>query len=190
MSEKLYLAGDKIIRVLIIDDDPTICNILQEVLESHGYQAIFATSGQAGLDAFLQLLPEIVLLDQELPDQKGLTICRKLLQLNPEIKIIFITAYPACNYAIEAVKAGAYDYIPKPFYPEEVLLLLQNAVNSYELERIRDFYRYKEGMEARHEELASQSLQMKSVHQLLLAAEGRSSWMKSATCPSIFRRNF
>ena len=120
--------------ILIIDDDQFVTESLAEFLSMNEYNALIADNGASGLDHFETYHPPIVLLDQELPDKKGLDVCRDILELDPSVKIIFITAHASIRYAVDAMQTGAFNYLPKPFSLEELLISIQMASKSLKLE--------------------------------------------------------
>ncbi|MBI5897259.1 MAG: sigma-54-dependent Fis family transcriptional regulator [Desulfobacterales bacterium] len=129
--------------ILIIDDDPMISSTLVELLESEQYHAKVAQTGKAGRQAFQIHHPPIVLLDQELPDSTGIEVCRDILEMDPAAKIIFITAHASVRYAVDAMQAGAFNYLPKPFSLDELLIAVRLAENSLRLEGKLKVQEYK-----------------------------------------------
>jgi DNA-binding NtrC family response regulator len=129
--------------ILIIDDDPMIGSTLKELLESAQYRAIVAGTGKAGRQAFQIEHPPIVLMDQELPDATGIEVCREILEMDAAAKIIFITAHASVRYAVEAMQAGAFNYLPKPFSLDELLIAIRLAENSLRLEGKLKVQEYK-----------------------------------------------
>jgi len=120
--------------ILIIDDDEFVTESLSEFLSMNEYNSIIAQTGETGLKHFEMYHPPIVLLDQELPDKRGLDVCRDILELDPFVKIIFITAHASIRYAVDAMQTGAFNYLPKPFSLEELLISIQMASKSLQLE--------------------------------------------------------
>jgi len=120
--------------ILIIDDDHFVTESLSEFLGLQAYHVIVAQDGKTGLKRFEMYHPPIVLLDQELPDKNGLDICREILDLDPFVKVIFITAHASIPYAVDAMQTGAFNYLPKPFSLEELLISIQMAAKSLKLE--------------------------------------------------------
>jgi DNA-binding response OmpR family regulator len=108
------------ISVLVIEDDPNLQQVLVDQLRQQGWSVHARSSGQAGLDAFEQAPPDIVLLDIGLGDMDGLTVC-KLLRQRSTIPIILVTAADTPQMKITALELGADDYLTKPFYLGELL---------------------------------------------------------------------
>ncbi len=108
-------------KVLVIEDEAGIMNFLRQGLEEEGYEVLTAENGKAGLSALLSEKPDIALLDWLMPGMSGLEVCLEARRQGIEIPIIFLTAKDTIQETIEGLKAGANDYIKKPFSFEELL---------------------------------------------------------------------
>ena len=117
-------------RVLIIDDEDTIRDSMHQVLKKEGYQVREAADGKEGLSLFNQETFQVVFLDLKLPGLNGLRILGQMKEANPETPIIIITGYGSIESAVEAIKLGAFDYMVKPFSPEELRLVTKKAIES------------------------------------------------------------
>ncbi len=116
---------------LIIDDERNFREFLGEALEGEGYDVLHAGTARAGLHAARESLPRVVLLDQNLPDQTGLSLLPELRRLPVVPVVIVITAHAEVGYAVDALKAGAFHYLPKPFAFADLLdVLAQAAITS------------------------------------------------------------
>jgi DNA-binding NtrC family response regulator len=119
---------------LIIDDERNFREFLGEALESEGYAIRHAGTARAGLAIAREALPQVVLLDQNLPDRPGLELLPELRRLPVCPVVIVITAHAQVGYAVDAVKAGAFHYLPKPFAFSDLLeVLAQAAITSGEV---------------------------------------------------------
>jgi len=107
--------------ILIIEDEAGISDFLKQGLEEENYTITVANNGDSGLKAFNVNKPDLVLLDWLLPKMSGLEVCRKIREKNKKIPILFLTAKDTVPETIEGLKAGANDYIKKPFSFEELL---------------------------------------------------------------------
>lgn len=109
--------------ILVVEDDPDICDILQFNLEQEDYKVVVITDGQAALDAILDDPPELILLDLMLPNKNGLEIARIVRkdEKTAKIPIIMITARSEEMDILHGLELGADDYITKPFRPKEVM---------------------------------------------------------------------
>jgi DNA-binding NtrC family response regulator len=121
-------------RILVVDDDRTIRTTLAEMLAKRGYDAWQAEDGTTALDLARKHAYGLVLLDIRLPDIDGLEVLRQLRELDEGLLVVVMTAYPEARTAVSALKAGAYDYLNKPFDLEDVRELVKRA---FETQRLR-----------------------------------------------------
>lgn len=122
-------------RVLVVDDEPRIRNALTVCLEGDGYTVADASTANAALQAVRERRFDIVFLDLRLNTASGLDLLPELLKQQPHLKIIVITAYASIETAVEAMRRGATDYLPKPFEPAQVRMAAQKAAERSALER-------------------------------------------------------
>jgi len=141
--------------ILVIDDDRVFCNAVQDHLAGETTEVLTAHTGEDGLGICSQKKVDVVLLDQKLPDMQGVSLCPSILDQNDHTKIVFITAYPSLDNAVEAIKMGAYDYLSKPFELEELDLTVERALRTLELERIEQLESYKDDKESKEAVLVS-----------------------------------
>ncbi|WP_166244295.1 response regulator [Paenibacillus turpanensis] len=116
------MTGDK---VLIVDDQNGIRVLLVEVFSNEGYQTFQASNGKLAIDIVHRESPDLVLLDMKIPGMDGLEILKSVKSINPDIKVIMMTAYGELDMIKEATEAGALMHFTKPFDIDE----LRNAVN-------------------------------------------------------------
>ncbi|UCD80318.1 MAG: sigma-54-dependent Fis family transcriptional regulator [Desulfobacterales bacterium] len=112
-------------KTLIVDDDRNILTTLEVYLEDKGFEVSTATSGAKGLALFQQERPDLVLLDMRLPDHDGLDVLKEIIASGIRTQVLMITAYASIETAVSAVKMGAFDYLPKPFVPGQLDLVLE-----------------------------------------------------------------
>src|SRR3954447_8814420 len=122
-------------RILIIDDERPILLTLDALLGRHGYQPIPAGTAAQGLKVLKTETPAVVLLDLQLPDADGLEMLDQIKQEHPGTQVIILTAHDSLNNAIESIKRGAYHFISKPYAPEELLSLIEKAIEKQSLLR-------------------------------------------------------
>jgi DNA-binding response OmpR family regulator len=143
-------------RVLVVDDDPDIRVSLEEALKRAGYEVDSAGNGAAALAICQQQCPDLVLLDQMLPDLDGLEVCRRLREApsTARVPIVFLTARTGEKERVRGLAAGADDYVVKPFSTAELLLRVRAVLRRatpVELKlpplwvRLRDQYRVWNG---------------------------------------------
>jgi len=120
------------LRVLIVDDEPSIREGSRRILKRIGLTAETAGNGQEALDWLAGQHASIVLLDMKMPGMDGMEVLQKIRELDDSILVIVVTGYATLETAVEAMKLGAYDFIPKPFEPASLRIVVNRA-----MERIR-----------------------------------------------------
>ena len=115
-------------RVLIIDDERPVLMTLEALLKRHGYQVETAPTAAQGLKVLKSKSPTLVLLDLRLPDADGLEMLDRIKTELPKVQVIILTAHDSLHNAIESIKRGAYHFISKPYAPEELLSLVEKAL--------------------------------------------------------------
>ncbi len=120
-------------RVLIVDDEKEIRDSLEMLLNSEGLAVDTATSGEEGIDAIQANLYDVVLLDVMLPGRSGLEIQKELKSVDPTLPVVILTAMAALETAVEAIRAGAHDYVTKPWNNEKLIAIIRNAIKQRKL---------------------------------------------------------
>jgi len=158
--------------VLVVEDEEAQRRILADFLKSQGYGVQTATNGREGLARFQRDLFDFVLADYKMPEMDGLTLLRELRHLNPEARVVLITAFGTVESAVKAMKEGAMDYLTKPVNLEELLIILQRAAQSITL--ARENRALKEMLRERHrfEGLVAVSPKMEEVLSVVRRAAG------------------
>jgi two-component system, NtrC family, response regulator HydG len=123
-------------RILVIDDDTDICLLLRRFLTKNGYEVAIAHTGENGLAMLDTFNPDLVMTDFKLGDIDGVTILSRIKAKLPHVVVIIITGYSDIKVAINVMKQGAYDYITKPLFPDEILITLQKALAEASEEKI------------------------------------------------------
>lgn len=121
--------------ILVVDDERLIRWSLTSELQRGGYQVNEASDGKTALAMISASAPDLILLDIKLPDIDGLEILQRLRKEYPDIVVIMITAHSIVEFAVKALKFGAYDYICKPFNFDELLIVIRNACDMLRLRR-------------------------------------------------------
>ncbi len=114
-------------RVLVVDDEENIRLVLRTLLRRNGYEVEVAATAEEALDKLEGFGPDVVLTDVRMPKMSGLELLSELRTRGSQATVIVMSAYGSVELALEAMKAGAYDYIPKPFKADEVVLALRKA---------------------------------------------------------------
>jgi two-component system, cell cycle sensor histidine kinase and response regulator CckA len=118
----------KMIKILIVEDDPKTRKILSDILKAKGYSPMAADSGTEALDRLKEAVPVVALIDLKLEDMSGLKVMKEIKERSPGTECIIITGYASKASAIEAVNTGAYSYIEKPYDMEQLLLTIRRAI--------------------------------------------------------------
>jgi len=135
-------------KILVADDDPEIVAVLAELLKKEGHQVKICATGTAAILAGKEEKFDVVLADIRLPDMDGLAVLRVFLEANPEVAVIVMTAFGTVETAIQAIKTGAYDYIPKPFKLDEVRIVVQRALERKRL--LQENRRYRQELKGKY----------------------------------------
>jgi DNA-binding NtrC family response regulator len=113
-------------KLLIIEDEKITRRSLSDILSGEGYEVSAAEDGEEGMRLFTDVRPDIVITDLRLPKLSGIEILTRIMQADPNCKVILITAFASVETAIQSLKIGAYDYLTKPFSPEKLISILRN----------------------------------------------------------------
>src|SRR5690606_12595059 len=120
-------------RILIVDDEINIGLLLSKFLIRNGFEVSTSTSGSVAMELLSKDHYNLVLCDFRLEDTDGREMLRKIKAAYPETGVIIITGYSDIKLAVELIKMGAYDYITKPLYPDEILNTINKALETQEV---------------------------------------------------------
>src|ERR1044071_3102477 len=115
-------------RILVIDDDVDMCLLLKRFLSKNGYEVTLAHNGKKAVEILEQLEPNLVLCDFRLEDIDGKELLIKIKDKYPQTPVIIVTGYSDIKVAVEVMKLGAYDYVTKPLFPDEIILSIKKAL--------------------------------------------------------------
>jgi DNA-binding NtrC family response regulator len=163
---------EKTMHVLIVDDEKRMVSLLKGILEEEGYEVTGAESGQEAIDRLKRRDFDVVLTDLRMSPVDGMAVLKESREIQPSCEVVIMTAYASADTAVEAMKAGALDYIIKPFKTEELLLLLQRIADNRSLRDENRGLRRALGERYRFDNIISQSKAMNDVlHQAMQVAE-------------------
>lgn len=175
----------KPVKILIVDDLNINVKILENIIEAEGYEALCALSVQEALDIMKEDMPQLILSDFSMPGMDGMEFC-KLLKSNPrtrDIPFIFITVADSREDKKAAFLAGAVDFIPKPFEPVEVIMRVNNQLNSYRIKQeMEDYNRMM------HQMVDEQKKQMEKEWEKVLLAMANLVEKRTASSPDHLER--
>ena len=153
--------------LLVVDDDQVARELLAETLSREGYRVRVAGGGEealrlAGAEPF-----DMALVDLRMPDLDGLGVLKRLAMIQPDLPVVILTAFATVETAIEAVNAGAFDYLSKPFRMEEIKIVVRRTLDARRL--ARENLHYRQELQARYgfEGLVGQSHQMVEIYKLI-----------------------
>jgi two-component system response regulator PilR (NtrC family) len=154
-------------KILVVDDEKSMCDFLEIMLNKEGYEVTSTTSGEKALELLDNNLYSMVLTDVKMPAVDGFEVLRKTKEVSPDTVVIMITAYGSPEGAVTAIKEGAYDYITKPFRVEEVKLTIKKSLERSTL--IKENIRLRQAVEDRYKfwNLIGKSPKMQRVYELV-----------------------
>ena len=159
-------------RILIIDDEGEMRELLAKVLEKNGYQVTAAADGGHALDLLEKEPMDLVVTDVRMPGMDGMEALKAIKELNPDTGVIVMTAFGSIDQAVQAVKEGAHDYISKPFKIDEMLLTIRNALEERRLRREVTALRHELRTRYHFENLIGKSRAMQEVFRLIEQVAG------------------
>jgi two-component system, NtrC family, response regulator AlgB len=130
----LHSPGKQLMNILVIDDDSSLRRTLHTTLEALGHKAVEAGDGQQALNLLGQRHFDVALLDLRLAQEQGLDLLPRLLSLAPDVRVVVVTAYATIETAVEAMRRGAFDYLPKPFTPDQLRVVLDRIAHVLRLQ--------------------------------------------------------
>jgi DNA-binding NtrC family response regulator len=162
-------------RILIVDDEEVLRDVLDVMLRREGFECLLAVSGEEALNVLESEDVDLVVLDVMLPGISGIDTLRAMRISNPELPVIVITAFSSIDGAIEAMKYGAFHYIPKPFKNEEVILTVNKALEQRRLTHENERLKSELSDKFSYSNIIGKSETMRKVFDLIrLAAPSRS----------------
>ena len=131
------------VTILVIDDEQTMREGCSRILSKRGWSVLIAENGEKGLSQIQthHVKIDVVLLDLMMPGVSGMDVLEQTRNLDPDLPVIVITGYATVESAVEAMKKGAYDFIPKPFTPDQLRLVVGRALERRAFQRETEFLR-------------------------------------------------
>ena len=119
--------------ILIVDDEKEVLELLSELVEKLDYNPLVASSGRDALDILDKTKIDVILSDMVMPEMDGIELLKRVKARKGDIPFLVITGHPTIETAVETIKKGAYDYLPKPFQIEDVGIKIHRAVEKKDL---------------------------------------------------------
>ena len=148
-------------KILIVDDEPFNLDLLEQELTDRGYSIERAGDGAEALGKFESFRPDLILLDYQMPDMNGVDVLRELRGRGNEAPVVMITAYGTIERAVQAMREGAYDFIPKPFDPDHLTFVVRKALERENLKK--EVERLSAEVSERYRLIVGQSARMNEV---------------------------
>jgi len=154
--------------ILIVDDEQTMREACREVLAPEGFILGEASSGEAALEVIRRQSFDLIILDLKIPRMDGMEILRRVQKESPGTATVVITGYPSVDTAVEAMRLGAADFLPKPFTPEVLRITVRRVLNGARLARENQLlWSQLEECRGKNYELIGQSAPMRQIHELV-----------------------
>jgi two-component system NtrC family response regulator len=150
-------------RILAIDDEKSVCVTCKKILQEVDHHVDFVFSAREGLAKAIEGDYDVVLLDLKMPDASGMDVLDALRAQRPDVTVIIITGYATIQTSIEAIKKGAFDYVPKPFTPEELQMAVARALEDRRLRTENDFLKQELSRLGRDSRLIGRSRVMEEI---------------------------
>ncbi len=155
-------------KILVVDDEEIVCLSCQRVLTEEGYEVITTLSGQEALRLMADEHFDLAIVDLKMPGIDGMELLRAIKREHPQVQVIMITGFSTVESAVEAMKAGAFDYLPKPFTPDQVALVVKKALDSRSMMLENIYLREQLQSRYRFENIVGLSEKMQAVYRLIL----------------------
>jgi len=150
-------------RVLIVDDDRAMCQLLIDLLREEGYETEVAHDGETALQKSRQSRFDLTITDLMMPKMRGIDLVRRLREIDSDALVLLITAFGTIESAVEAMRAGAFHYVTKPFHNEEILIQVKRALEQKQLERELQRLRSEIKAHNRFQNIIGQSAAMQKI---------------------------
>jgi DNA-binding NtrC family response regulator len=151
------------ISILVVDDEQIMRDGCSRILSKNGWSVMTAENGAQGLDQIQKHLEKIgvILLDLMMPGMSGMEVLDRVRGIDPSLLVIVITGYATVEWAVEAMKKGAYDFIAKPFTPDQLRLVVRRALERRSLQKEAEFLRQERERSLR--DIATEKSKLKTI---------------------------
>ena len=155
--------ADNPVRILVVEDDGEMRQLLADLLSEEGYQVVVAPDGPSALEKLRQSRFDLTITDLMMPKMRGTELVEKAREIDPEVPVLLITAFGTIESAVEAMRAGAFHYVTKPFRTDEILLHVSRALEQRNLRRELEHLRTEIEGRYRFENIVGKSERMREV---------------------------
>jgi DNA-binding NtrC family response regulator len=171
--------------VLIVEDDDLLADNMRLYLERQGWEALVSGSVEKALEVVEAARPDVIITDYMLPGKNGLDLVKETIAQDPTAKVIMVTGEGGVQVAVDAMKAGAYDYVTKPVVLAELKLLLEKAVGVSRMENALSFYRNSQARDSGLDNLVGASVALNTVKDTVRQILDAESKMSAGDLPAI-----
>jgi len=154
-------------KILVVDDEEIVCLSCQRVLTEEGYEVHTRLGGQEGLQLLAEEPCDLAIVDLKMPGMDGLELLQAIKRDHPHMPVIMITGFSTVESAVEAMKAGAYDYLPKPFTPDQVAMVVKKALDNRSMMLENLYLRGELQSKYRFENIVGNSQKMQDLYRLV-----------------------
>ena len=157
------------VKILIVDDEEVVCRVCNRLLSDEGYEVDTCQNSAEGLAMAEENSYEVALVDLRMPELDGMEFLRRIKSVQPDTEVVIMTGFAGIATAVEAIKLGAFDYIPKPVTPDQLAVVVGKALQTREI-RFENRHLRRE-LEARYkfENIIGSSKPMQAVYELKMA---------------------
>jgi DNA-binding NtrC family response regulator len=154
-------------RILIIEDDKRLREVLKKILDREGFDVEISGDGAGGITEIKQDFFDIALTDLKMPGMDGIEVLKAIKKISPQTYVIIMTAYGTIDSAVEAMKNGAFDYITKPFKTEEILIVIQKALEDRALRKKIEYLTEQVEQKYKFDNIIGKSKTMQDVFEMI-----------------------
>ena len=162
-------------RILIIDDEVALLEACEEVLSYQGYEVQVQSRPEVGIEAVRRDTFDLVLVDLRMPNMNGLEVLNEIKAIDAQLAVVMITGFPEISTAVQAIREGAFDYLPKPFDPDQLLIVVERALRQKLLIDENADLRQALGRRSQVDDIVAESAQMQRVLDLVEKVAGQDS---------------
>ena len=154
-------------RILVVDDEQIMRDSCHRVLSKEKYEVTTVSSGEAGIRLTKETSFDLILLDLKMPGMDGMEALTFFKEQDPEVMVIMITGYPDVETAVKAMKLGVYDYISKPFTPQELRLVVERALEKRALSFENEYFRQQMSVRNQSDQIIGHSKPMQRIYEMI-----------------------
>jgi len=153
------------VKILVVDDEPVICKSCVEILSEYNIETL--QSSRIALEKIRVEFFDLIIIDLKMPGINGFELLKLIKKINPEVIVIIITAYSTIESVVETMRFGAFDYLPKPFTPDELSIKVEKALEKRKLIMSDYFFSEDAGEKYKYFEIIGKSKKMQNIYKII-----------------------